>query len=75
MVTQSGNPSMREILFYSHDVIERPSVRTYARTYIRPYVRTYAHPSMYANVTSIMLVYSMHLNLILDIHVLIDWHL
>ena len=39
----------RKIWFYSHDVIDRP------------YIRTYVHPSMYANVTSIMLVYSIHL--------------
>ena len=35
--------------FYNHGVIDRPPVRTYV------------HPSIYANVTSIMLVYIIHL--------------
>ena len=39
-----------EIWFHSHDVMT-----------VRTYVCTSVPPSMYANVTSIMLVYSIHL--------------
>ena len=42
--------------FYSHDVIDRPSVHTYV------------HPSMYANVTSITLVYSIRLWVMINLH-------
>ena len=38
---------MQEIMVFNYDVIDRP----------------YVHPSMYANVTSIMLVYSIQSNL------------
>ena len=31
------------------------------RTHVRPFVRPYVHPSKYANVTGIILVYSIHL--------------
>ena len=50
-----GNPSMREIFYLSYDVIDRMFVR---------------HPSMYANVTSITLACSIHI----DYYMLRAWY-